>query len=368
MRKFDAILINSKSIDSSRISGEISINEDGISFSGNEQTFFIPFNELEITLGGAGNKLIFFTYLKDTSYSLYTSNQQILKQEQFLHHPRLSQQLKTIHRKKRGMLSSFLIVIALFVGIILSLFFAKDYFVRKLAEQAPVEWENKIGDKLFQGLSMQYTFIKNDSLTTVFKQVAAPLFQQIEKDGVKIDLYFTKDPTINAFALPGGKVIIQTGLIEKAKSWEEVLGVLGHELAHVTQRHHLRGVINNLGLYAVISAFFGDISAIAGTIANTGGELASLSNSRTFETEADEVGMQYLVQAKINNAGLISFFKTLKKEHSNQLEKQLAILSTHPATDDRIEHLIKLQKEIPVYKPIKFNVSFEAFQQAIEKQ
>jgi predicted Zn-dependent protease len=266
------------------------------------------------------------------------------------------------------MLSTFLLVIALFAGIILSLFFAKDFFVLKLAEQAPVEWENKIGDKLFQGLSMQYNFIKNDSLTNIFKKVDSPLFQQIEKEGVKIDLYFTKDPTINAFALPGGKVIIHTGLIEKAKSWEEVLGVLGHELAHVTQHHHLRGVINNLGLYAVISTFFGDISAIAGTIANTGGELASLSNSRTFETEADEVGMHYLVQAKINNQGLISFFKILKKEHSNQLEKELAFLSTHPATDDRIQHLIALQKKIPAYQPIKFNVSFEAFQQLIEKQ
>ncbi|MBL0078159.1 MAG: M48 family metallopeptidase [Bacteroidetes bacterium] len=115
--------------------------------------------------------------------------------------------------------------------------------VSSLPNQVPIEWEKKAGDKLFTTMSLQYKFIQNDSLKKVFLKISDPLFKQVEKDGYKIDLYFVKDPTINAFALPGGKVIIQTGLIENAKSWEEVMGVLGHELAHVTKRHHIRSMI-----------------------------------------------------------------------------------------------------------------------------
>ena len=175
-----------------------------------------------------------------------------------------------------------------------------------------------------------------------------------------------KDPTINAFALPGGKVIIQTGLIEHAKSWEEVLGVVSHELAHVTRRHHMRGIINNLGLYVIISSLIGDITAISGTIVNMGGDLASLANSRDFETEADETGLDYLIAAGINPQGLVSFFKTLEDETPNKLEGYTSFMSTHPATADRIDHLNKIIKDKKIkIGPIKDD--FNQYKKIINK-
>ena len=192
------------------------------------------------------------------------------------------------------------------------------------------------------------------------------MIKQIEKDGTRIEFYFVKDPTINAFALPGGKVIIQTGLIEHAKSWEELLGVVSHELAHVTRRHHIRGVIDNLGLYVIISYLIGDISALSGTLINMGGDLASLSNSRSFETEADETGLDYLAAAGINPAGLISFFKTLQEESSTKIDGYLSFMSTHPATDDRIEHLNKILKNKTIsFKPVPND--FNNYKQIITK-
>jgi beta-barrel assembly-enhancing protease len=187
-------------------------------------------------------------------------------------------------------------------------------------------------------------------------------------------LYFVKNSEINAFALPGGKVIIQTGLIENAKSWEEVMGVLSHELSHVTRRHHIRGIINNVGIFAILSAFVGDVSALAGTFANLGGELASLSNSRDFENEADQTGWDYLVKAKINPSGFISFFETLKKETEKEtvidstLNKSidLSFLSTHPNTQERIDNLKqKLKSNKDTYKSLPNN--FDAFKKALLK-
>jgi predicted Zn-dependent protease len=144
-------------------------------------------------------------------------------------------------------------------------------------------------------------------------------------------------------------------------------------LAHVTCRHHLRGIINNIGIFAILSASIGDISALAGTFANMGGELASLSNSRSFENEADEVGWQYLVKAKINPKGMISFFETLEKEQQSTLDStiketvDLSILSTHPDTKERIKHLRKMERERIESFPSLPN-TFEAFKAAMRKR
>ena len=123
-------------------------------------------------------------------------------------------------------------------------------------------------------------------------------------------------------------------------------------MAHVTQRHHVRGFIDNVGIYAVLSATLGDVSALAGTFASMGGDLASLANSRSFEHEADEIGWDYLVKAKINPSGLISFFETLKKEHHTEIDStvkksiDLSFLSTHPDTQNRIDILKQKEKRL----------------------
>ncbi|MCH4829478.1 MULTISPECIES: M48 family metallopeptidase [Flavobacterium] len=365
MNTYEAILIH-PGVTGGRVSGNLHVKTNGIFFESGAINHHIGFTNLSINAGGAANRFIFFSDSTINSISIYTADKSILKDNILVSNNKFKQEIKksksTLNGPLRGIIIA-LIIIGLFIG---SLYFLKDKMVESMASQVPISWEKKAGDKLFNTLSLQYHFIKNDSLKNEFIEVAKPLFNQIEKEGYKVDLYFVKDPTINAFALPGGKVIIQTGLIENAKSWEEVMGVLSHELSHVTRRHHIRGIINNLGIFAILSATVGDVSAIAGTFINMGGELASLSNSRDFEIEADETGREYLINAKINPAGLISFFKTLEKEEKTILDStsvkdiDLSFLSTHPDTKFRIEKLKEKQKEDKTPYPLLPN-TFNAF-------
>ena len=334
--------------------------------------YVIPFSKLQLNTGGAGNRFVFLKDKTQNEISVYTSEKSILKDPEITSNPLLG---KDVTHAKKSLNTSWtapLLILGILILLLGGLYLAKDAMVRGIANQVPIEWEQKAGDQLFTGLAMQYHFVKNDSLKKEFLRVGAPLFSQVESQGYKIDLYFVKDPTINAFALPGGKVIVQTGLIANAKSWEEVMGVLGHELAHVTERHHVRGIINNIGIYTLIATFFGDVTAISGTLASVGGDLASLSNSRAFENEADEKGWEYLVEGKINPNGLISFFETLKKEHETGMDTlihknvDLSFLSTHPNTQERIEHLKEKAKNYTdTPKPLSGN--FETFKQALLK-
>jgi predicted Zn-dependent protease len=371
LQTYTSILIHPE-ISGGRSSGNLHVNSGGVFFKSEEMNYDISYKNLSINAGGAGNRFLFFKDKSQEEISVYTADKSVLKNAFIASNPNLSKDISHSKKTLNKLLVGTLVVVALIVLFMGGLYLSKDKMVKGLATQVPIEWEQKAGDKLFSTMSLQYDFIKNDSLKKEFLKVAAPLFKQVEKQGYKIELYFVKDPTINAFALPGGKVVVQTGLIENAKSWEEVMGVLGHELAHVTQRHHVRGIIDNVGIFAILSATVGDVSALAGTFASMGGDLASLSNSRSFENEADETGWDYLVNAKMNPKGLISFFETLKKEHETEIEStvkesiDLSFLSTHPDTQNRIDLLKQKEKKLnQKFAPLPNN--FNAFKAAILK-
>jgi beta-barrel assembly-enhancing protease len=361
MNTYEAILIHPE-IKGGRTAGQLTIKNNQVLFICNQLEYSISLTNLSITAGGAANRFVFFADKFQKDISIYTSDKKILKDPILKNNPQFSIDIKKSKSNLNKTLKGSLILLGIVFALIGGLYLLKDKMVEGLANQVPVEWETEAGDKLFKTLSAQYKVIKNDSLEKEFIKIAKPLFAQVEKKGYKIDLYFVEDSTINAFALPGGKVIIQTGLIKNAKSWEEVMGVLSHELSHVTRRHHIRGIINNIGVFGILSAALGDVSALAGTFASFGGELALLSNSRAFETEADETGWNYMVNAKMNPKGMIDFFETLKKEDKKILDEtpaeniDLSFLSTHPETQERIDNLkIKLKADKTVYPPITNN-------------
>ncbi len=370
MKKYSSVLIH-PDVAGGRCAGEITCTTSEIQFVSEDFQYSIKLNNASIRAGGAGNRFVFLTEKGQDSISIYTSEKSILKDINILSNPHFIQEISSSKKTLNSSMTALYIVLGSLILIIGGLFFFKDKMIEKVAKQVPKEWEKTAGDKLFSTLSLQYHFIKNDSLKKEFLKVADPLFSQIEKEGYAIDLYFVQNPTINAFALPGGKVIIQTGLIQNAKSWEEVMGVLSHELAHVTRRHHIRGIINNIGIYTLLAVVVGDVSAFAGTFAQLGGDLASLANSRDFENEADETGLAYLEKAKMKPEGLISFFETLKKENATALDSainskvDLSFLSTHPNTQDRIDNLKEKVKSIKTDDFHTLPTNFNTFKTAL---
>lgn len=362
---YNGILIDSGN-NNLRFPGVFSISGTAVLFKTEEKQYQLPFHLLNITHGGNNKELVFFMHPQFPHLSFYTSDKNILKEAAFHEVLELKQQIKSVRKTRRNLLLGTGIFFGFLLAMIVSLFFMKNYFVESLAHKVPQEWEKEVGDKMFETLKLQYTFIENDSLKKHFLAAAKPLTDVVEKQGTHVQFYFIKDAGINAFALPGGKVVIQTGLIDHAKSWEEVLGVVGHELAHVTRRHHLRGVINEMGLWVIVSAVVGDVNSLYGAIIGTGGDLASLSNSRDFETEADETGMDFLIQAHINPKGMISFFKTLQKESENKMDDYTSFMSTHPATSDRIKHLEALLKE-KQYDSKEIKLNFNLFKNQINQ-
>lgn len=365
MQTYPSILIH-PSVAGGRCSGELRLAQHGVFFSSPEMEYSISYAQMDISAGGSGNRFVFFKDKHQSDISIYTGDKSVLKHPELQNYHGLRPAVSRSRWATRRILIASASVIAAAVLLVVGLYLLKDVMVEKTAQAVPVKWEQEMGDKLFSTLSLNYKFVRNDSLKAEFMKVAKPLFTEIEKQGFIIDVYFVSDPTINAFALPGGKVVIQTGLIQNAQSWEEVLGVLSHEIAHVTRRHHIRSVLNSVGIYALVSFALGDVSAILATVGSAGGNLAQLANSRAFEYEADETGWDYLVKTKINPSGMISFFETLDSQPKSQIDStmsetiDLSFLSTHPDTKDRIGKLKSKLSELDIQFTVQ-PANFEAF-------
>ncbi|WP_176715540.1 M48 family metallopeptidase [Thioclava sp. SK-1] len=148
----------------------------------------------------------------------------------------------------------------------------------------------------------------------------------------------------NAFALPGGTVVITDEFADLIAQPDIIAGVMGHELAHVTQRHALRQMYQSFSSYMLITAIMGDIGPFLEDLLLEGNALMALSFSRTHEAEADHIGQNSAYAAGYDPTALAEFFTILKQQYPSATPEWL---SSHPAHDRRIDSLRDFEPDTP---------------------
>jgi predicted Zn-dependent protease len=336
---YQAIVLDDR-LPGGRKSGELTVTMHSIVFKYEGGDVVWSLNETQLSRGGAGNALIFLKHPRHPEVTLYTTDRKFLSDKMLNENYVAIDKVTKLKRHYYSRWVAASIAVAVILTPFVLLFLFRDGIVRSIANKVPVKYEQEVGEKLFTLLSTGYKIVDDSTLNAQFKQVVAPLEQVVDNKDHRFSFYIINDTTVNAFALPGGKVVVNSGLILKSDSWGEVQGVLAHEIAHVTLRHHVRGVINQQGFFFLIAALFGDYSDMVVTLASYGSQLESLMYSRKFEFEADNQAFEYLGKAGINQKGMVSFFEKLQKANPNEVNSSmLKMLSTHPATADRIANL-----------------------------
>lgn len=295
------------------------------------------FRDVELKSGNGALDQIFIQIKDSKDYVLYTRDKSILKNENLKSIAGFDVYAKHLKRSFSTRKRTFYVLIVLPFVFFLLFLLNKDRMVRSIATRSSFELEQKMGQQVLD-LYMDDAKLLDDSiLNNQLQQITKPLINVIEADE-SFHIYLVQNDQTNAFALPGGHIIVHSALIQNAQAWDEIQGVLAHEIAHVTEKHHIRGLINKLGIFSVLSLFFGDVSAIFNVVLDLGMHLESLSYSRKYETEADEKAWEYLNKANINPEGLLLFFGRLDAEHDHSTG-MMKYLSTHPLTKDRIKRL-----------------------------
>ena len=160
--------------------------------------------------------------------------------------------------------------------------------------------------------------------------------------------------TINAFALPGGKVFVTRGLLAKLRNEAQLAGVLGHEIAHVTARHVNDHMAQKMGLQIVLAGI--NLASrqsneqwlgVLGTGTEVGGSLFILKFSREDELEADDLGLRYMTKLGYNPMAQIQVMQILNEQRASTAQT-MAFLSTHPLPKQRVDNLKQLiQRNYP---------------------
>ena len=208
-----------------------------------------------------------------------------------------------------------------------------------------LEKEIALGKQLAQQVERQSKVINDPVVSEYVNRIGQNLVRNSDAK-VPFTIKVIEDPSVNAFALPGGFFFVQTGCILQADTEAELAGVMAHEIAHVAARHATRqatrGEIAQLATIPLI--FMG--GAIPYAIYESSGLLIPMSFlkfSRGFEAEADYLGVQYMYKTGYDPGAFVDFFEKIQTMEKRKPGTMSKLFSTHPPTDDRIE---KTQKEI----------------------
>ena len=213
-----------------------------------------------------------------------------------------------------------------------------------------LEKEIALGKQLAQQVERQSKIVNDPVIAEYVNRIGQNLVRNSDAK-VPFTIKVIEDPTVNAFALPGGFFFVQTGLILKADNEAELAGVMAHEIAHVAARHGTRQATRGeIAQLATIPLIFMGGAAAYGIYQASGilVPMGMLKFSRNFESEADYLGLQYMYKTGYDPTAFVDFFEkiqTLEKRKPGTIAKAF---STHPPTDDRIT---KTQKQIADLKP-----------------
>ncbi len=234
------------------------------------------------------------------------------------------------------LLGVFLLFIFFVAGIY---FFVLPWASQEAVKNVPLEYEERMGEFIYKQFVTEYS--RKDSLSQLLDSFA----QTIDfETNYNIKVTVVKSMDMNAFAMPGGRIVIFDKMLDSINSPEQLSALLAHEVSHIKYRHSLQLLSKNLAGYLFISFMFGDLNGVASVLIDNVDMLNNLNYSRKLERMADFSAFEILKINKIDQHGMLELFELLKSAEDFKATK---ILSTHPVIDERIAYTkleLKTQK------------------------
>lgn len=208
--------------------------------------------------------------------------------------------------------------------------------------------ESKIGRAIMHQIRQSGTLVEDPLINEYISDVGHRIAAFSNEGGQKFTFFVVDDPSINAFALPGGYIGVHTGLIDATRNENELAGVLAHEIAHVTQRHIARAIhagqrqsllSTAIMLGAIVAAAAGaggDVVQGAMSVAQGSAAQQRINFTRSNEYEADRVGIEALAEAGFDPNGMATFFEVLSRGTRPVEARVPEFLRTHPVGANRI--------------------------------
>jgi predicted Zn-dependent protease len=228
--------------------------------------------------------------------------------------------------------------------------------------------ERRLGESIMREIRRDPSYLDDVEVADYVNKLGGRLVARSDAVRQEFEFFVINDPQINAFALPGGFVGINSGLLLAAQSESEVAGVVGHEVAHVTQRHIARmidqqGKSQLMSLAAMAVAILAarsnsQVAEAAMVFGQAGAVQSQLNFTRDNEREADRVGLQMLEAAGFDPRGMAAFFERLQRATRVYEGGAPSYLRTHPLTFERIADIENRLGNLP-YRQVPDSLDFQ---------
>ncbi len=232
----------------------------------------------------------------------------------------------------------------------------------------PLRVEKRIGEEAYRNIRFRdLTYVEDAEVARYVSLLGGRLVAASPDRNQGFEFFVIQDPSINAFAMPGGYIGVHTGLLLAAQSESEIAGVLAHEVSHVTQRHIARMLgkqsdasiasIAALVLALIAARSSRDLAQATLATASAGAIQSQLNYSREFEREADRLGFQLLSDSGFDVHAMATFFERLQKAGRFYDNNAPAYLRTHPLSVERMSD-IQNRAQARSYKQVPDSLDF----------
>ncbi len=228
------------------------------------------------------------------------------------------------------------VLAVVFVGLLAaSYFYILPAAAERIAVTIPIEWEKQLGDAAYNKM------VVTENIDKVNSQRMTKFFKQLHyKTDYPVEITVVNENVVNAYALPGGSIVVYEGILRNMDNYKELTALLSHEFSHVELKHSTKNIFRSLSSYFLLSLLFGDASGVTAVVIQNADQLKQLGYSRSLEQEADENGLKLMKQRQVDPEGMTGLFKALKKEEGDAGSIP-QFLSTHPLTTERISYVNK---------------------------
>lgn len=326
----------------------------------------MAYHGMRIGLCGMDNRYFSFQNTCDgRKVTLMASDEDIIRQVAKIGAPGdIVRQLQEVKKKRDRRISggrlAAIVFAVLVIGIGFFAWFGFGILEGKAVSSIPTEWEVELGRSTLKSVLKDRRLCRDPAIDRGIQEIGMRLVGALGGSPYRFHIKVITSRDVNGFALPGGYIVLTSGLLEQAKTGEEVAGVVAHEMQHVLKRHGLRNIARRAGLRLLVSALFGDMGALEQLFVASGEEILSMSFSREQEEEADRLGIELMGNAKIDRMGLPNFLESMEREErGSDTPKIFTFLSTHPASRERVKILNRIIQKNPAPEtmPLKANWS-----------
>lgn len=249
-----------------------------------------------------------------------------------------------------------------FIGIVAVLalfhFVLIPFSVNQIAKKFPVDMEAKLGENYLH-IAQKYGLM-DSAKTATLQEFADELDFQTDYE---LNFYLVESDMVNAFALPGGKIVVFSALIDSMTSYHQLVSLLGHETGHVELRHSLQSIFRDQSYEILLNILSGGNSKVVESYIGIASSLNSLHSSRTHEQQADNYALKVLLHNHCDPRGVVELFEVLAQGGESPIPD---MLSTHPSSQNRIEELNAQIQDLDTYK-VLINEQLETYFKALQK-